>query len=121
MPKETATSSLRELNQLIRDLDVIIEECGGETAQNREKAKLDDFQCTKIDLGDLLTTIKADIKTLQGLEERLGDKTQETIRLKYKIEGAFENAKKTLAKMEDLIKKDRARMEAGKKRCIRCR
>jgi len=118
MPKETATSSLRELNHLMRDLDIIIEDCGGDTAQNIEKAKLDEFQYAKLDLGDLLTTIKSDIKTLQNLEERLGEKNQESIRLKYKIEGAFENAKKNLAKMEDLIKKDRSRIESGKKRCI---
>jgi len=58
----------------MRDLDIIIEDCGGDTAQNIEKAKLDEFQYAKLDLGDLLTTIKSDIKTLQNLEERLGEK-----------------------------------------------
>eukprot|EP01084_Bolivina_argentea_P270210 459407_1 len=92
-------AQLREVNQLLKDVEIIEYNCLGSVGRNDEESKLDDFQRTKQDLNTTLTTLKQDIKTKTGIEERIGADA-ESIKLKMKITKNFEKAKQLQTRLE---------------------
>lgn len=91
-------TGLRQVGALIKEIEIIEEACVG-SQRNNEESKLDEFQRYKMDLNVVLTKIKQDIKTKDGIEQRIGTNS-ESIKLKNKITKELESARKLQTKME---------------------
>lgn len=106
-------SQLRSINQLIKEIEIIEMECTGNKGRNNAaNSKLDEFQICKLELAEKLATIKQDIKTRKGIEERLGTNAQ-SIKLKSKIAKNLEEAKKSQRKMEAAYKENERDLDNG--------
>ena len=111
---EIGTATIRTINQLIQDVNIIYAECGGKEGEPREdESKLDEFQRTKRDLAELMSVTKADMKTQNGIQERMGNNA-ESIKLKQKVARNLDEAKRLHSKLEEAYQLDQRRAEQGK-------
>jgi len=106
-------STLRALDQLLKEVALIHMACGGREAL-KEQAHLDDFQSKKAEFHELLATIKDDIKIYNDLEERTG-KTAQTVQLKHNMAQKLEQAKTAEGEMRTALEKDRSKFQKKKK------
>eukprot|EP01083_Nonionella_stella_P109588 319729_1 len=103
---------LRQITQLIKEIEIIEVECSGKKGRSAAESKLDEFQITKLDLNEQLQTIKQDIKTRKGIEERVGTNA-ETIKLKNKIKSGLDEAKRLHQKLEAAYAEDEREADNG--------
>eukprot|EP00485_Elphidium_margaritaceum_P023883 CAMPEP_0202712762 /NCGR_PEP_ID=MMETSP1385-20130828/45113_1 /ASSEMBLY_ACC=CAM_ASM_000861 /TAXON_ID=933848 /ORGANISM="Elphidium margaritaceum" /LENGTH=262 /DNA_ID=CAMNT_0049372891 /DNA_START=75 /DNA_END=860 /DNA_ORIENTATION=- len=101
----------RKLDGWIREIEIIEEECAGNKGRTKRK-ELDEFTRSKLELNEVLNHIKDDIKTKQGLEERLGE-TGESVKLKHKIKRELEEANRLQQNMELAYKESERAMDTG--------
>jgi len=92
-------ANLRALTSLLAEIDVIEEACAGVKGRSDEDSELDDFQRYKLELNRKLSTLKQDLLTKRGIENRVGTNA-ESIKLKSKIAKALDAAKRTQIQME---------------------
>jgi len=74
---------------------------------------LDDFQQSKAELNSLMKSLKDNVQTRRGLEERMGE-SQEAIKMKYDIETDLTRAKELHTKMTDAYESDTKKFEKQK-------
>ena len=94
-----ASAQLRYIKELIREIEIIEVECGGEGSKKVDST-LDHFQRTKLELNEIMKTLKQDIKTQKGIEERVGTNS-ESIKLKHQITKNLSDAKRLASELED--------------------
>merc|ERR1712228_560275 len=75
-------------------------------------SKLDEFQRYKRQLNDILKETKQDIKTKEGIEERVGTNT-ESIKLKSKIKNNLSEAKSLHRKLQDVYNENQHDYDNG--------
>jgi len=105
-------SNIGELNILLLDVVVVQQNCEM-TKLKKDACQLDDFQQSKAELNNLLKTIKDDVKTRKGLEERTGE-SKEGIEMKYQIESEFKKAQDLHDKMNQAYENDVKKFEKQK-------
>eukprot|EP00484_Ammonia_sp_Unknown_P001470 CAMPEP_0197020874 /NCGR_PEP_ID=MMETSP1384-20130603/1734_1 /TAXON_ID=29189 /ORGANISM="Ammonia sp." /LENGTH=288 /DNA_ID=CAMNT_0042448587 /DNA_START=34 /DNA_END=900 /DNA_ORIENTATION=+ len=108
----TDKATLRNINAMIKEIEIIEEACVGPQARNKKNSKLDDFQQAKLELAEVLANIKQDVKTRKGIEERVGTNA-ESIKLKNKIKSNMEEAKRLQRKMEGAYKENERELDNG--------
>jgi len=99
--------NLRVIDQWLAEIELIEEACTGTKGRSDNDSKLDDFQRYKLELNYKLSTLKQDISTKKGIEDRVGTNA-ESIKLKSRIKKNLEAARRTLIKL-DLAFKDAQR------------
>ena len=107
--REQGTATIRWLNQLMQDVDIIYNGCidnvdGSDI--DPSLSKLDEFQRTKRKLVELLKTIKIDMKTEDGLVERLGNRTTEAIKMRKQTTNNLDTARSLHAQLSVLLAKE---------------
>lgn len=119
MPKDaSATTTLRTINQLVKDVEVIYVDCGQGNGKKKKEKQLDNFQQTKKDLSELITSIKQDVKIQQNMVARQGQQSGESVKLKQKINININEAKRLHEKLEEEYKQDEDRVNNNKKDAI---
>jgi len=104
---------LRQVTNLLKDIQIIGMECGGRgRGVYGDESKLDEFQRYKLDLNEMLVKIKGDIKTQKGLENRVGTST-ESIKLKRRIKNNLKEAKRLCAKLEAAYDENQRDLDNG--------
>jgi len=93
-------AQLRQINALMKEIEIIEIECNGKKGRSNENGALDTFQIAKLDLNEKIGHLKQDIKTRKGIEERLGTNA-DSIKLKNKIKTDLADSTALQAKMED--------------------
>ena len=111
---DIGTSTIRTINQLLQDINIIYVECGGKSGEPAEDdSKLDDFQRAKKDLAETMAIIKKDLKTQKGIEERQGNNA-EAIKLKQQVNKKLEEAKRQHAKLEEEYLRSQQRFDSSR-------
>jgi len=107
--KERAT--IRQVDSLLRE--VLIVEDGCESARPSKRPILTDFQQDKVDLNNLMKTVRKDIQIYTDLIARQG-KSGEAIELKYNIENDLTRANQLYNKMTEAHDNDMKNYELQK-------
>lgn len=105
-------ANLRHLTSLLAEIDLIEVSCAGVKGRSDEDSELDDFQRYKLDLNQRLFTLKQDLATKRGIEERVGTNA-ESIKLKTKIAKGLDAAKRTQIQMEAAYRENQRDLDAG--------
>jgi len=105
-------ANLRALTSLLAEIDVIEEACAGVKGRSDEDSELDDFQRYKLELNRKLCTLKQDLLTKRGIEDRVGTNA-ESIKLKSKIAKALDAAKRTQIQMEAAYRDNERDLDRG--------
>mmetsp|Transcript_32265 Transcript_32265/g.52212 ORF Transcript_32265/g.52212 Transcript_32265/m.52212 type:complete len:287 (-) Transcript_32265:233-1093(-) len=108
----TQRAQLRHLTALIKEVEIIEDHCAGNKGRSDKKKDVDEFTRNKLELNEVLTGIKDDVKTRKGIEERLGTNS-ESIKLKNKIKADLETAKHLQQNMEAAYKEDERDVDNG--------
>eukprot|EP01083_Nonionella_stella_P191571 708959_1 len=103
---------IRKVNALMKDIEVIEMDCMGTKSNRYADSKLDPFQRNKQELTEVLSILKQDIKTKNGIEERVGTNA-ESIKLKSKIKKNLEAARKLQVEMSDAYKTNERDVDNG--------
>jgi len=96
----------------LKEVEIVEENCGT-SKPKKDGAKLDDFQHSKAELNILMKSIKDDVQTRKGLEERTGE-SKEAIEMKYQIESEFKKASDLHDRMKQAYENDFKKFEKQK-------
>ncbi|ETO31368.1 hypothetical protein RFI_05749 [Reticulomyxa filosa] len=112
MSKGKNNGTIRQLNLLLREVEIVEQNCGT-SKPKKDGNQLDDFQQNKAELNILMKTIKDNIQTRKNLEERTGE-SKEAIEMKYQIENDFKRAQELHSKMSQAYEGDIKKFEKQK-------
>jgi len=105
---------IREINLLLQEVSIVEQNCISAKAAEKQAHNLDGFQTYKVNLNNLLKTIKENIKMNSGLQDRTGLNTQ-TILLRNQIQTELIAARQLYTKMSEAYENDVKNSEKEKR------